>query len=408
MPIPFKLKSNTQVKRTPMKNPYLQLLFPFVLLIFFSSLSSYAQNSSTDTKNTSVKTIWDIPHKTLRQKWMWIHRTVTFKVTQARPITYDTTYFISYSKRLVVTLPVSTRLLQFSLIDSKSGNKLVFAPNLEYDLGVSISSRWASFIINTGVALFHDDIDKKGKTTYRDYQLNLYGRKITTDMFVQLYNGYYIKNSNSYNNYTNDKPYAIRPDVRAINIGVSNYYIFNHKKFSYKNSFAFVEQQKKSAGSVLLGIYYTYFYATGNPSLVTQPFRSSFDTLSFIHSVYTNSFGLNFGYIYTLVFLKKFYATASLVQGFGGKMVVYSRDDNSMIKQWVGGAGKLNVRLALGYNKGRYFIGTLGMVDYYFFRGKMDSTFDHSFGKFMVYIGYRFSVLKAEQKLLHRLNLIGY
>jgi hypothetical protein len=376
--------------------------------MIISSLMSNAQKPSTTTGHAPPKTIWDIPHKTLWQKWMWIHRTVTFEITKVRPVNYDTAYYKSYSKRLVVTLPVSTRLLQFSLIDSKSGNKLIFAPNLEYDLGISISSRWASFILNTGVAIFHDDNDNKGKTKYQDYQLNLYGRKITTDMFVQYYSGYYIKNSKSYNNYISDKPYALRADVHAVNIGVSNYYIVNHKRFSYKNSFAFVEQQKKSAGSLLLGIYYSYFYASGSPSLVTPPFRSSFDSLSYIHSVQKHNFGVNLGYIYTLVFLKKFYATASFVQGFGGKQIRYSRDNNSTFNQWVGGAGKLNMRLALGYDNGRYFIGSMGMLDYYFFKGNMNTTFDYSSGKFMVYIGYRFSVLKTEQKILRRLNLIDY
>jgi hypothetical protein len=384
------------------------ILIHFFLLMIASSLNINAQNSTSATKHAPPKTIMDIPHKTIWEKWMWIHRTVTFEITKVRPANYDTSYYKSYSKRLVVTLPVSTRLLKFSLIDSKTGNKLIFAPNLEYDLGISVSSRWASFIINSRVKVYHDDNDNKGVTKYRDYQLNLYGRKITTDMFVQYYSGYYIKNSKSFDNYVSDKPYAIRADVHAVNIGVSNYYIVNHKRFSYKNSFAFVEQQKKSAGSLLLGIYYSYFYASGNPSLVTPPFRSSFDSLSYIRSVQKQNFGLNIGYIYTLVFLKRFYATASLVQGFGGKQIAYNRDNNSTYNQLVGGAGKLNVRLALGYDNGRYFIGGMGMFDYYFFKGKMSTTFDYSFGKFMVYLGYRFSVLKAEQKILHRLNLIDY
>ena len=374
--------------------------------MIFSSINSNAQD--TRKKHKVVKTIEDIPHKTIWQKWMWIHRSVVFNITKKRPIDYDTAYIKSYNKRLVITLPVSTRFLDFSLIDLKSGNKLTFAPNLLYTLGISVSSRWASFIVNTGVKIFNNDNDIKGKTWCQDYQLNLYGRKITTDMFVQHYSGYYIKNSKSYNSYVSDKPYAVRADVNALNMEVSSYYILNHKRFSYGNSFAFVEQQKKSAGSLLLGFYYSYFEAIGSPSLVTAPFRSSFDTLSFIRSGHMQNFGLNLGYIYTLVFLKKCYATASLVQGIGGEQVVYKRDDNSTFHQWVGGAEKLNVRLGLGYNSGRYFIGAMEIYDYFLFRGKMNSIFDYSFGKFMVYIGYRFSVLKKERKLLHELKLIDY
>lgn len=379
-----------------------------ILSLVFLFVNSNAQDSSVVKKRISVKTILDIPHKTLWEKWMWIHRSITFGITKEQKINYDTTYITSYHKRLVITLPISTRFLQFSLIDFKSGNKLTFAPNLEYDLGISLSSRWASFIVNTGVKVYGGDIDIRGKTKYQDYQLNLYGRKFTTDMFVQYYSGFYINNSQSYSNYVSDKPYAIRADVFALNIGVSSYYIVNHRRFSYQNSFSFVEHQKKSAGSLLIGLYYSYFNADGNSTLIAPPFRGSFDTLSYIRNGHTNNFGFNLGYIYTLVFFKKFYVTGSLVQGVGGEQIVYQRDNNSMYQQLVGGAGKLNVRAALGYDHGNYFIGGMGMVDYYLLKGNWNSTFDYSFGKFMIYSGYRFSVLKKERKLLRRLKLIDY
>ena len=108
------------------------------------------------------------------------------------------------------------------------------------------------------------------------------------------------------------------------------------------------------------------------------------------------------------VFLKKFYATASLVQGIGGTQIVYVLEDNTKYNKLSGGAGKLNVRLALGYDKGKYFIGTMSMFDYYLFRGNENSTLDYNFGKFMIYVGYRFSTIKAEKKILKHFKLINY
>ena len=156
------------------------------------------------------------------------------------------------------------------------------------------------------------------------------------------------------------------------------------------------------------GVYYSFFNAKGEPSLVTPPFRSSFDTLSLIRNGTTNNAGLNVGYIYTLVFLKKCYATLSVVQGIGGEQVSYQRDDNSYFHQLVFGAGKLDLRFALGYDKGRYFAGAMAMLDYYLFNGETNSTFNYSFGKVMIYTGYRFSYIKAERKVLKKLKLIDY
>jgi hypothetical protein len=381
-------------------------VFFILILANVSPLKSIAQDSIS--LKLRPKTIWEIPHNTFMEKLLWPHRSFALQVTKERPVNYDPAYIKSFYKRLVITLPVSTRFLLFTLKDPVSGNKLIFAPNLQYNLGISISSRWASFIMNSGVKLFHGNSDLKGKTTYHDYQLNIYGRKFTTDMFVQFYRGFYIQNSRSYTDYISEKPFEIREDVNALNLGVSTYYIINHKRFSYGNSFSFVEQQKKSAGSILLGVYYSYFAASGNPSLVSSPFNNSFDTLSMITNGHTNNFGLNLGYIYTLIFLKKCFATASLTQGFGGQQIGFKRDDNSTFSQLVGGAGKLNARLALRYDTGRYFIGTMAIFDYYLFEGKTNSRLDYSFGKFMLFTGYRFSVLKSEQKLLRHLKLIDY
>jgi Domain of unknown function (DUF4421) len=384
------------------------LLLLSILMILLSLLETNAQTNSTYTQKTKVKTIWDIPHKTLWQKWMWVHRSITYKVLKEKPINYDTAYVKSYAKSYVVTLPLNTRFLQFSLIDAKSHNKLTFAPSPVYNLGISISTKWASFIIQSGIKVYKSNTAEKGETKFKNYQLNLYGRKITTNTFFQYYNGYYIKNSQSFDNYKSDKPYSIRSDVYCLNIGVSTYYIVNHKRFSYKNSFAFTEQQKKSAGSVLVGTYYSYFEVNSDSAFVKSPFINSFDSLSIIQNGHTHNFGFNLGYIYTLVFFKKCFVTASVAQGVGAVRVVYKREDNSTYKRLVGGAGKLNLLLAFGYDQGKYFVGGIALFDYFLFRGLPNSTFDYSFGNFMIYTGYRFSFLKKERKLLHRMKLIDY
>jgi hypothetical protein len=387
-----------------MKYKRLFLVWTLVLL----SLQLIAQDKDAKASADTKSKLESIPRHTTFEKLIWVHRVATYLITKERKVTYDTAYIKSNYKRMVVTLPVSTRFLKFSLVDTKTNSKLTFAPNLQYNLGISISSRWATFILHSGVKLFNSDSQTKGKTSFQDYQLNLYGRRFTTDMFFQYYKGFYIQNSQSFANYSSTQTYQLREDVYALNMGVNSYYSVNHKHFSYGNSFSFVEQQKKSAGSLLLGLYYFYFSASGSPSLVSSPFRDSFDTLSYIQNGHTHNFGFNLGYIYTLVFLKKCYATASLVQGIGGQQLAYERDDKTIYKQWLGGAGKLNVRLATGYDSGRYFIGTMAMFNYFLFTGKTNSTFDYSFGKFMVYVGYRFSILKTERRLLKRLKFIDY
>ena len=105
---------------------------------------------------------------------------------------------------------------------------------------------------------------------------------------------------------------------------------------------------------------------------------------------------------------KKFHATLSLVQGLGADQTSITRDDNSTDKNNYRFSSKQNLRIALGYDEGRLFFGTMGMFDFYYFDNKKQSTFDYSYGKFRLFVGYRFSIEKQQRKLLQKLNLIDY
>jgi len=386
-------------------------IFPALCILCMAliTMNSFAQDTPPKKRSASVKKIWDIPHETLWEKWMWPHRSATFIITKERPIDYDTAYIKSYKKRLGVTVPLSTRFLTFTLQDGKGGSSLLFSPNLHYNIGLSITSRWASFILNSGVKIYGGNKERKGETKFQDFQLNLYGRKVTTDTYFQYYSGFYIRNSKSFENYQSDSAFAIRPDVNVMHMGISTYYIVNNKKFSYRSSFAFAEQQRKSAGSLLMGVYYSYFDASGDPSLISSPFRSSFDSLSYIKNARAQDFGFNIGYIYTFVFLKKCSATISLVQGIGGQHLHYLREDYTSYNKLLGGAEKIHARAALKYDNDRLYIGAMGILDYVLLPLKSsNSSFDYTYGKAMVFVGYRFKTLKKENNILKKMKLIGY
>jgi len=377
-------------------------LFLLLFLLFFS-----AQAQDTIKQNT-IKSIFDIPHETPWQKWMWIHRSVAFMITKPRRPYFDTAYVKTYKKSVSITLPVSSRFLRFNLVDRASGNNLNYAPNSTYDLGFSVSSRWATFQLLTGIRLYENYKNQKGETRYHDFQFNIFGSHVTSDIFYQNYKGFYIRNSLSYPSSSAEFRYAIRSDINAISFGVSSYYIFNSKKFSYRNAFAYTEVQKKSAGSFLLGTYFFLFNLKSDSSLVGYPFRPAFDSLSYLQSATLQTYGLNIGYIHTFLFLKSFYTTISFVQGLGLEQTLYNSEKGESYSSPLRGAAKINCRFALGYNLGRLYIGTMGIVDYFFFSSKTNTTFNFNMGKVCVFVGYRFYFVKAEKKILRKLNLIDY
>ncbi len=355
-----------------------------------------------------------IPHKTAYEKWMWPHRTITRIVTKERTVFFDTTYIRSFKKHIILTVPLSTRFLNFQITDWRTPGRpnLQYAANQQYDLGISLNSRWASFLMGTGVALFNNDTKVKGKTRQTDYQFNLYGKRLTTDASLQLYKGYYIKNSSGFSSWDSlrapEQSYAIRPDAQALSVGISTYYVFNYKKFSYRNSFAFTETQLKSCGSPLLGGYWSLFSLSGDSSLVGYPFNMHIDSNAYVKSGASLTFGINAGYIYTIVIRKKFYITFSAIPGFGLTRNSYIRSDKSSYTGPVSGNYKVNLRTAIGYDSGKFFFGTMAMTDYYYYSSESNATFDYSYGKGRIFVGYRFDVRKAEKKLLTKLGLIDW
>ena len=375
-------------------------------LLLLATLYSGAQDT---IKFETIKSVKDIPHKTLKQKWMWIHRSAAFFFMKEQTAFNDTSYYSRYKEKLVVTLPLSTRFVGFQLKTKSSASVLKFSPNSIYDLGISINSRMISLFLNTGLALFDNDQGIKGKTQYKDFQFNIYGKKSTIDFSLQTYDGFYIKNSATFNTFdASVKPYELRPDVSVVSLGFNYYFISNYKKFSYRGSFAFTEKQKKSAGSILSGGYYSLFSIRADSNLISKSFSPYFDTLTNIKTGGVFNYGLNVGYIYTFVIRKKLHATISLVQGLGVDVTGATREDDSKIESKSKFSSKQNLRIALGYDSGNFFYGMMGMFDFYYFDNKERSTFNYSYGKFRLFVGYRFNMEGKKKKLFRKLNLIDY
>ncbi len=341
---------------------------------------------------------------------MWIHRSIVFIYMKERPPTHDPRYYSSYKGKLVITIPVSTRFINFRLTDGVSSNFLRFQPNGQYDVGISINSKFASFLVNSGVSITNKDNAIKGKTNYKDYQFNLYGRKSTVDASLQTYQGFYVQNSAKYDNFINTRlmPYDVRPDIFVYALSLNHYYLFNNRKFSYRSSFAFTERQKKSAGSFLCGGYLSVFGVNARYSMVSESFSQYFNPSSNVINGTVFNFGLNLGYIYTLIIKKKFHATLSLVQGLGTAKTSTTAENNSRYEGNFRLSTKQNLRIALGYDNEKFFWGTMGMFDFYHFDDKSRTTFNYSYGKFRVFAGYRFSVEKQQRNFLRKLNLIDY
>ena len=194
----------------------------------------------------------------------------------------DSNYIKTYPKALIITIPLTVPYLKFFFKDGKTKNYLDFEPTRQYDLGLGINYKWFNIILGTGIAFYDKNDQTKGKTKYFDLQLNFNFRRFANDIYFQDSKGFYINNSNMYPGYISSNPYEVRTDVKATLFSINTNYIVNYKKFSYQNSFGFTETQLKSSGSFLIGGYYSLYTATSYSGIVSNSFKLTLDSLSYI------------------------------------------------------------------------------------------------------------------------------
>lgn len=274
-------------------------------------------------------------------------------VPAVRPFYYqdhDSSYYQSFERYITTRFFFSQKYAGLELERSSDVARLRYLPNTSLAAGVGVT--YQSLTVNVGYAFgFLNTDHEKGKTRYLDIQPHVYGRKWMYDLTAQFYKGYYL-NPKGFASGDAAK-YYVRSDLRTQLLGIAAYRILNPSRFSFRAALMENEQQRKSAGSLLLGaeLYYGIIRADSAlvPSVVSENYlQKGVRRLDFI------KIGPAIGYAYTYVINRTFYATGSLStslsldyskqHGAAGKT-----DDVQINKAFV-------YRIALGYDKNNWNI----------------------------------------------------
>lgn len=224
---------------------------------------------------------------------------------------------------------------------------------------------------------------KTGKSTFNDYQFNIYGKRFFYDINFQSYSGFYLKNTPAFKQYEQLTNYYKREDLDALALGFNVYYVFNNKKFSYRGAFSFTQSQIKSAGSFITGTYFSTFAFTADSSVVGSQVKELFKPFATMKSGLSVSSGLSFGYAYTFVLNKHFYVSSSVIPGLGFNKINMERMDSSVFSGGSDASLKINYRFAIGYDNSKWFYGLSFLRDdYYSLSGNAPVEINYHVGKF--------------------------
>ncbi|MCB9360658.1 MAG: DUF4421 family protein [Flavobacteriales bacterium] len=277
-------------------------------------------------------------------------------------------YYTDYPNELLLKFGLTVKANKLQIVNTNSNETAKFSPAATTSLGGGVNYKWFGLALAYGLPSTTANDVKYGKTSRFDAQFNIYTKSFGVDVIFQNYQGFYLQNPSIFTTWEKNE-FPQLPAMQSASLGVGGYYFFNHKKFSYKAAYVRNTVQQKSAGSFLIGGYYSLDYAgfeDGSydrdtitsfiPKELPQEAIDSFDIKTFTSS----SFGFSLGYTYTVVFFKKCFINASLAPGFGAKNLrVYNSEGENETKAGV--VSRLTLRLALGY-EGKHFL--LGFTSY--------------------------------------------
>lgn len=307
----------------------------------------------------------------------------------------DTVNFIYYPDQIMIRSNISTQNDAY-LLTNKNGPNLDLETNNSYKLFLNIDYKFIGFSYGFYPKFFggNKDEDLKGKSSFSDYNFRFFlGRWLQTVQFSKT-RGYYVENMSEFDpNWVKGKDQYLKfPDFKTVQYGMSTSYIFN-PKFSLKSITSFTEWQKKSAGSFIPSLIYSY-----------NRIISKFDDLDGKQKEF--DIRLATGYYYNFIIHKNFYIAPHLSPSLGVKFL-----NDKSINSGVQTAEKhtyftrnIEGGIKIGYNNNRILCGaSLNFDDSSY---NQDRTTVITNGKVygLLYFGYRFDAPELVSKPIDKIG----
>lgn len=389
--------------------------FPFRQLIIilaaeaFAGSHAYAQDLAIDslaeqTKGTTIHT--DSPQKRKGNIFHAVGKVFTKLFRNFNDI--DTVYIEPQHYNYTVMLQ-NVNTYEAYTIKSEAGQSFTFAPKTSMKLGPYIGWRWVFLGYTFDIKHLENSKNK------REFDLSLYSSMLGIDLYYRKTgDGYRIQSSTISDNI--GKHLLKGTPFSGLNVGIKGfdlYYIFNHKKFSYPAAYSQSTRQKKSCGSMLAGIGYTYHSISLDydalQNTVTDKLQNNanisnedmkLDEDLDIKSVKYESFSLSAGYAYNWVFLRNCLFSASL-----SAALAYKNSKGDIAKHGTGlsdfnfsnfnfdGIG----RFGIVWNNDKWYAGASTILHSYNYKKSRFSTSSY-FGSLNIYFGMNFGAKRAYRK----------
>ena len=308
--------------------------------------------------------------------------------------TWDTTQYVNYKDRLVVTLYTSWRQFDYTF-DQKyttadSGKSLlhyiadansVSGLQLDYDkLSVSLA-----FKTNPSNSV------QKGNTTYKNFNFSFGGNKWILETGYRNYTGFYDMNTGSYDtSFSRGDPYFQIPSMSVTQLKAKFMYFTNHRNFAYKSAYSYTCRQLKSSFSWVYGGNIYLNKNACDSSFFSPVVRKWYESDAYLNTL--NVFGISAGLggSANIVLFKRFFTnlTFNLYAEPQWRTYRWLNGDVST-RSYLSASG--DFRFSLGYNGRNFFLSVNSLNDFVFYDSPKLSVVSKFISGSFSY-GYRFKV----------------
>jgi hypothetical protein len=306
----------------------------------------------------------------------------------------DSSYVRSMRNQLALRIYNVVKTTDFKLKNIDKRQTLRFNPNNGIGFGLGFSYKWMALdlgFIVPGTWRYNGKDDTKF-----DFMGTLFSQKHLVDFNVQLYEGYYLRNSNDFFPENDVPPVSgLRTDIGSVDLSLSYLYVLNNKKLSLQSSFFGDMIQKKSAGSITMHGFVSLYGVWADSALVQNDFGNSLNEQAYIDQMAALSFGTGIGYAQTVVLPKNFFITLSLAPLLmltSSYAEVNHPDYENMSNN------RFNFRLftrnAIGYNAERFYLILNVTYDSFSVNLNNNTTLNYSPTKLKFFFGYRLAPKK--------------
>ncbi len=307
---------------------------------------------------------------------------------------YDTAYVEPNKYKFAAMLDDYTDFQFFTIRGDKPDRQRIrFTPKPHNKLGVYFG--WQIFFIGWSVDMndFGKQKNKKDKGT--DFNLSLYSAKIGVDL-------YYRRTSNDYKidhlkGFPSDVPRTFSgtfDGLRVNMMGLNLFYVLNNRKFSYPAAYSQSSNQRKSAGSFIVGASFTNHHLDFDYSKLPAVISEYMKPEMKVTNIKYKSYGVNFGYGYNWVFAYNFLANLSLSPelSYNSSKIKNEDSKNDLFENRL--KVEFIIRAGVVYNNSKWYAGA-SFVGRTFDFSQRHFSLNNGYGTLQVYTGFNFGLKKA-------------